>query len=103
MGRPGSNLQYLKQMVRLLIGLGKQAQGEGSHRVMTPRFEECNKERLAILAMLALSTCNMGNAAHPGFEIPEPSSQIRQLRRGNEVVVEILNHYACKLNILVLG
>jgi hypothetical protein len=43
------------------------------------------------------------SAMYLAIQISKPSSQISQLGRRDEVVVQILNHYASKLDILVLS
>jgi hypothetical protein len=43
------------------------------------------------------------SAMYLAIQVPKPPSQISQLGRRDEVVVKILNHYARKLDILVLS
>lgn len=38
------NIQYLKQVIGLLVSLSKKTEREGSDSIMTPSFEECDKE-----------------------------------------------------------
>jgi hypothetical protein len=73
-------------MIRLLISLSKQTKRKGGDSIVTPSLEKSNEERLSIFAI----------------QVPKPSSQVGKFWCCDEVVVEILNHYARKLDILVL-
>lgn len=44
-----SHLQYLQEIVSLLIGLSKKAQRKGRHGIVTPRPEKGNKKHLSFL------------------------------------------------------
>jgi hypothetical protein len=48
-GNKGVNLQYLKEMVSLLVCLCQQTQRESRNCIMTPRTEESHEKCLAIL------------------------------------------------------
>lgn len=58
---------------------------------------------MPILTALAVSIHKAWEIKYLVLEVPEPPPQICQLRRGDQIVVKVLNHYARKLNIFVLG
>ena len=75
----------LQQVVRLFVGLCQQAQRYRGNGVVAPGPEERDEEGLAV----------------PCIPRPQFLPKIRQLRRGDQVVIQILHHDARELDVFV--
>jgi len=75
----------LQQIIRLFVRLCQQAQRYRSNGIVAPRAEERDEQGLAV----------------PCIPRPQLLPEIRQLRRGDQVVIQILHHNTRELDVFV--